>query len=562
MLNPDQPSAPDSPNFGSGAVTGAARPDPNGWGLFLRLSGLLLLLQLFELPKIADWSLFAFFDPGTAFKGDVLISAGLRPAIDFGYTHGLLSLIFAHRALAILGRTPTGFILITSFLEILMAGAITLFMRAIDATKLSRLWLFCALPLAIMPAYLTLTHPLEAALLLWAIAFEARGNRRAALAICTICVFVKPSMGYVYGLLLLLLILWDFAARRANFRYLLEQTWPAIVCGVVAAAGCIWQFGWRSLALTIIPLTGLRTYADTHFGFLLGRGQRFWSPAYHGFFYYLGTPAGIWLILLGIVIYYLPGVVRRFRWRLPSPGVETLACVGIMHLCFVFGFYGWRHSWEYYSYMPVLFVAGLITLGRINRRWVAVLAVLAVVGESYTFAVVASGWKYKIRDRDTGGLWAYKRQLKEWKHVIALTADAPTLVLSNGFLPWMARGMYMPSSWFPEPGIATRREIARVGREANRAVFVVNWRYYGSKGLWHQPIFARYKSPFINLWRGKYLSVSVRRQALGTLVSGDERRLLRRTNHQASGPRSKSAKLSGVRIRPTPRDGLDDQTKP
>lgn len=81
-----------------------AEPTWTPWKLLVAIVGVLILVQIFELPKIADWSLFAFYDPGTAFKGDVLISAGLKPGIDFGYTHGLASLIFAHWALKFFGR--------------------------------------------------------------------------------------------------------------------------------------------------------------------------------------------------------------------------------------------------------------------------------------------------------------------------------------------------------------------------------------------------------------------------------------------------------------------------
>lgn len=499
----------------------ASAPSLRNWKLFFTIAGILALLQVWELPKIADWSLFAFYDPGTAFKGDVLISAGLRPAIDFGYTHGLASLIFAHWALRLFGRTPAGYILTTTCLEILMAGAITIFMRAIAANRTAVIWLLCALPVAIMPAYLTLTHPLEATLLLWAIAMQASDKRRVSLLLCTVCLFVKPSMGYVYGLLLVVLICMDYIRRKQTIGYLWKQFWPSIIGGVLLAAGCIWQFGLRSLMLTIVPITGLRTYTDTHFGFLFGRGQRFWSPEYHNLLYYFITPAGIWLALLVIILWRLPRLLARFRFQLPGPRIETITCLGIMQLAFVFGFYGWRHSWEYYSYMPVLFVAGLLALEGVRRRWVVALCTLALVGQATTLVVVASGWMIKVRNRQTGGLWAYRLQAREWRHVVNLTRHQPTLVLSNGFLPWMAQGMFMPSSWFPEPGITTRRELLRVERETHRAMYVVNWRSYGPKGLWHQPVFAPYQRAFVPLWRGKDMSVWIRRQAVRTLEDGN-----------------------------------------
>ena len=526
--------------------------------LFFTIASILVLVQIFELPKIADWSLFAFFDPGTAFKGDVLISAGLRPGIDFGYTHGLASLIFAHWALKLFGRTPAGYILTTTGLEIIMAGAITIFMRAIGANRKAIIWLLCALPIAVMPAYLTLTHPLEAMLLLWAIAMQACGKRPISLLLCTVCLFVKPSMGYVYGLLLLILIFLDYVQLRESIGYLWKQVWPSIVGGLLLAGGCIWQFGLRSLLLTIVPITGLRTYTDTHFGFLFGRGQKFWSPAYHHLIYYFITPAGIWLAMLVVILWCLPRLLAGFRFQLPGPRMETLTCVGVMQLAFVFGFYGWRHSWEYYSYMPVLFMAGLLTVSHISKRLVMALCAFAVLAQTTNSIITVTGWFIKVRDRETGGLWAYRWQAREWKHVVRLTKNEPTLVLSNGFLPWMAPGMYMPSSWFPEPGITTRPELLRVARATDRALFVVTWRGYGVKGLWHQPIFANYKRRFVPLWRGKEISVWVRRQAVRTLGEDALRRPIRRAPHQARGPSNTSAKTSGDTHKPDPASGFQE----
>lgn len=546
----------------SPAAGGQSGDSQIGWKLFFILAGLLLLVQCFELPKIADWSLFAFFDPGTAFKGDVLISAGMRPAIDFGYTHGLASLIFAHWALKIFGRNPVGYILTTSCLEILMAGAITLFMRAMAAPRRAVIWLCCALPIAVMPAYLTLTHPLEATLLLWAIAMQARGNRRVALLLCTICLFVKPSMGYVYGLLLLILIFWDYIEHGKSVRSLIQELLPAVIGGIIVALGCIRQFGLRSLLLTILPITGLRTYTDTHFGFLFGRGQRFWSPEYHGPLYYFLTPAGIWLAMLLVIIWKLPRLLAQFRPGLPGRRAETLVCLGIMQLAFVFGFYGWRHSWEYYSYMPVLFLAGLLAMENISRRLLITACSLAILSQATTVAIAASGWIIKVRNRQTGGLWAYRRQAKEWNHVVQLTRDEPTLVLSNGFLPWMAPGMYMPSSWFPEPGITTPPELRRIERQTDRALFVVTWRSYGNKGMWHQRVFRHYRRQFIPLWRGRYMTVWVRLQAVRLLGAADVRLPHRLASHHARGPMKISPSTRGDIHRPDPASGFHVQTRP
>ena len=112
-----------------------AKPTPlrRFWMLGAGLAILLLLLQLWQLPRIAGWTFFSFFDPGTALKGDWLISVGMKPAIDFGYTHGLASLVIAHWGFAVLGRTPAAFLIMTSVMEVLMALAIARFARSYHA---------------------------------------------------------------------------------------------------------------------------------------------------------------------------------------------------------------------------------------------------------------------------------------------------------------------------------------------------------------------------------------------------------------------------------------------
>ncbi len=64
-----------------------------------KMTGWLLLMVavnfILRLPtwRSADWGQFAFYDPGTVLKGDMLLSKGYVPTVDFGYTHGLLSLL-------------------------------------------------------------------------------------------------------------------------------------------------------------------------------------------------------------------------------------------------------------------------------------------------------------------------------------------------------------------------------------------------------------------------------------------------------------------------------------
>lgn len=497
------------------------------WMLSGALALVLVLLQILQLPRIAGWTFFSFYDPGTALKGDLLISMGMKPAIDFGYTHGLASLMVAHWGFAILGRTAGTFLVMTSVMEVLMALAIARFALAMRLSRPALWFLFLALPVAIMPCYLTLTHPLEALLLLWAIAEQAAGRRERALAICTACLFVKPSMAYVYGLLLVLWTLRDWHRGERSMNDLWNRTAAAILTGLLMAGAMIWRFGFTSLCLTIVPITGMRTYDDTHFGFFSGSGLRFWSPAYHPWYYYLVTPAGIWLVMSGMLLWVLlfrglsdkstliSGARKRTSGGLmsdfvhtPNRFMETALSIALMHIAFVLGFYGWKYSWEYYSYLPVLFAAVLIS--RCTMRQVqlaAALGVLAMCGQARNAGIVWWSWQNKVRNQQTGYLWAYPEQFAQWQYVVRKVEGHRTLILSNGYLPWMPKGMSMPLSWFPEPGIPTAIEMRRLKHEAMEAHYIVARRGYGKYGLWVNPVFASVRRKFTMVWQGAYFSI-------------------------------------------------------
>ncbi|MGC9260856.1 MAG: hypothetical protein ACP5I8_12400 [Phycisphaerae bacterium] len=524
LINSDLSSAP-ATRTGTHGIPALSRR--RFWLLAAGLALVLALLQIWQLPRIAGWTFFSFFDPGTALKGDLLISMGMKPAIDFGYTHGLASLLVAHWGFVLLGRTPTAFLIMTAVMEVLMALAIARFALAMRLSRPALWFLFLALPVAIMPCYLTLTHPLEALLLLWAIAEQASGQRARALAICTACLFVKPSMAYVYGLLLVIWTLWDWARQARTVSGLWRRTAPALGTGLLMAAAMIWRFGIKSLLLTIVPITGMRTYHDTHFGFFSGTGQQFWSPAYHSWYYYFVTPAGIWLVMSALLLWVLllRGLGKKrasgtWRQKITSGGLimdyihtpnaflETALSMALMHLTFVLGFYGWKYAWEYYSYLPVLFTAVVISRCTVRPLQLAVvLGVLAVCSQARNAGLTLWCWHGKVRNYQTGYLWAYPQQLAQWQYVVRKVQGHRTLILSNGYLPWMPQGMSMPLSWFPEPGIPTSIEMRRLKNEALAAHYIVVRRGYGKFGLWANPAFGAVRRHFSRIWQGAYFSI-------------------------------------------------------
>jgi hypothetical protein len=489
-------------------------------GLTALFALLLLASFVFQYPtsQVADWQLYSFYDPGTILKGDLLLEKGYVPTRDFGYTHGLISLLYGRVGFSLLGRTPGAFFALTLLTELGMAWALA---RIAVATGIARAWpalafLVIGLPMAIMPTYLTLTHPLEAMLILLALAAQVDGKKPLSLVLMTACLFVKPSMAYVYGFVLMVLLVIE---RRRSVGWLVAGVLPAGVTLVVLAALLTLRFGGGAVYKTLLPFTGAKTYASTGFGFFTASGRSFWlTPE---LWRYIGSPTGIFLIAAGATALgaVLAGV-RLMRDRasaaaageLKSRGAwELLMTIGILHTAFIVGFYGWAGSWTYYSYLPVL---GLTLAMRLfvrtrRERKVAfvVLGTLMFFSHGMLIAVSLDGWRSKSRDGEglpgaANGLYRYAYLWDDWKAAMAQVGTRRTVVMSNGYLFDLPGHLEMPDAWFPEPGIPTAAEVERVKAQVARAQCVLLWNEYGAGPshpdlrLWAFPEFEKERGEF------------------------------------------------------------------
>ena len=638
--------SPATPRRGGATGDPPRRDQRRFYGLAAAAAVILMVSFLGQLPTSADWSDFAFWDPGSVLKANLLLARGFKPGIDFGYTHGLASLAVQSWGFAWLGRTAAAYLILTAGMELLMALAVARLAVAFDLTGPATLFLLAALPLAIVPCYPTLTHPLQALLLLWALAAQAQGRRSWALALMTAGVLVQPSMPYVYGFIL---VLWTLRAwwredlhpgparaqpqrgrHRRSTLALFQRTWAALATGVALAALLVWRFGGASLAATILPISGARTYRDYGFGFLSDGLRQFLFPAKAPWLYYLFTPAGLWGIMsllvaaamAATIVSFLVGrgtghggfsilslvsrgktMARTFgtgesaqlatdnvdlpeapgastmtfgggptrasalREMPGAPGVstttfgsldargETFLSLGAMHLLFALGFYGWRDSWQSYAYLPVVFTAVLISatgagarsplkappaippssphprrgdaggngrlvqgppprrvISRIGLGAALVLCVLAVLSQTSNFHRAWSGWQTKVRTRQTGYLWANRKQLVQWQQAIAVTQGRPTLALVFGYPPWRPPGMALPESWYPVAGIPTRRETARLKRQILRHRYILIWRLFRPHDPWHSAGFAPIRRRFTRIFQSRYFAVWRRRR--------------------------------------------------
>lgn len=495
------------------------------WGLTLLFAAALLVSFFLQLPtwRVADWGQFAFYDPGTTLKGDMLLARGYVPTVDFGYTHGLLSLLYGRLGFAILGRSPVAFLVLTLLLEMVMAWAIARILVAAGISRKGVLVLLAALPMAIMPAYLTLTHPLEAMFILLGLAAQAEGRRSQALALATVCVFVKPSMAYVYGFVLLVIIVWNIVRHTRvpmaeRFFSIVRQLALAGAVAAVLFTGLSLYFGTGPVVHTLLPTTGAKTYAATGFGFFKASGRAFWLPPSLAEFF--TTPAFAFLVAAmasGVGAVWAAWMLIR-RPAVPATQVlsrqrawELLLTAGILHTAFLLGFYGWTGSWSYYSYLPALgltLVAVLIPVRRDLRLAVSIaLIVLLLVSHGSLVGTINKAWHDKSRSADAGNLWVYPDQFAEWQQALDATHGAKTLVMTNGFIPRLPPTASLPDAWFPEPGIPTNSELARIKAQVQASECVITWWEYRDFDVWNSPELKPLHADFRPIFTGKWFTV-------------------------------------------------------
>ncbi len=492
--------------------------------------GVALLVSFFvQVPtwRVADWGQFAFYDPGTTLKGDMLLAKGYVPTVDFGYTHGLLPLIYGRVGFAVLGRSPGAFLVLTLVAEMGMAWAVA---RILVAAGIGRkgVWvMLAALPMAVMPAYLTLTHPLEAMLILLGLAAQAEGRRAQALTLATVCVFVKPSMGYVYGFVLVVIVVWNIVRHRRvgvgeRGLAILRQVGPAAVVGVVLFVGLSVYFGTGAVVRTLAPTTGAKTYAATGFGFFRESGRAFWWPGSvvdffitPAFVFLLAAVASLvgavwagWMLIRRPVISARQIVSRQRAW-------EILLTAGILHSAFLAGFYGWTGSWSYYSYLPaigLMLVVVLLPVRRDARLAITVaLIVLLLVSHGSLIGTINQAWREKSRVAEAGNLWVYPAQFAEWQQALEATRGRKTVVMTNGFVPGLPPTVMMPDAWFPEPGIPTASEVARVKGQVEGSECVIVWWEYRGFDVWNSAELMPLHGGFRAAFRGTWFTVLERR---------------------------------------------------
>jgi hypothetical protein len=420
---------------------------------------------------------FAFFDAGGELAMQDLIARGYRPAIDFGYQYGLLSLLLGRLWYGLAGLQQSALRIEVMACMTLSAWGLARF-AANRRTGLAGVVLIAlSIPDLMSVTYMTIVAALEQALLINALAEQARGRRALALSLVTACCFVKPSLAFFQGLAVLsaIVALNCRASRAAWARGLV----PAVLTAALLAGLLAASFGLLPLARTVFPTTGLAVYRIHNLGFFQRGGREFWFLPGGGLLDYFRYEVGFWM--LGTVFLTWEGLAGL--WRLargvstgnPAINDEVIVTCAAVHIGFVLCLFGHRATWVYSLPMLILGLAALANRGSWHRTAIWALAVLLLVNARSKAVEVQRRWKIDAPSQVTLGLWASPQERAEWVRALELSRGRRTVLLAmcdGGAL--LIQGFAPPVGAYYIPGNPLPVEVGRKVEQLEAAEIVIS----------------------------------------------------------------------------------------
>ena len=447
-------------------------PRRSAFRLWLLFSAELILFAIVRLPLNLSLDAYAFADRGMFPTVCYLVTHGSRPTIDFGYPYGLLPILLAQGVFHLFGWAPLAHEAAMGVCAFASAWGLARFASATRLGAIGIILLVIAFPFAILASYPSLVHAMEAAVLCNALAAQAADRRASALALATAACFIKPAMGYLYGFVLLLLMVldaWRVAAgvkSRIDWRGLLGRLAPAALTGGILLALLASVYGVEPLIKTLLPGTGSVEYRHMGFGSVLYGGRTLWYQPKLGLEFYLFTVAGFWIA----ATLWLVVAGARTAWNLacaywaartPAAGEEFVFTCAVLHVTFITTFFGGPVSWEYYSYVLVMGVAATSIWNAASARIVSVIALLTLSGHAAHLGMAAVAWRTTAPSSQTANLWASADERNAWKRVIQATAGRHAMaIISAGNVALLFPTFEPPFGAYLAPGVTLPPELA------------------------------------------------------------------------------------------------------
>jgi hypothetical protein len=511
--------------------------------LFTALGVEAFFFLVIRFPGAMQFDGFAFSDTGANLTAHYLVAHGYRPVLDFTYHYGLLSLLAADLWFRAFGGTPGACEAAVVFADLFLIWALVRFIISLRLRSPGLLIVVSTLPLTVPYSTLNIAHILEPVLLYNALAAQAAGHRRSALALATACVFVKPSMAYAYGLVLIALSVKErLQEDRELVRDCSLEFYPAALTGLGVFAILALYFGLVPLLRSVIPSEGARAYAANHFGFFHGTGQLFWAPDNASASYYATNTVGPWLAGTLVLVAFAMFSVNKLiapseRSGLDLRTAEIVVTCAALHVAFIVFFFGNSYSWSYYFY---LLVFGLAAASQLFPAWQTLICFLAlafplvkinkfalshIALPKLPFAIsqnLAGSeprspreveftyqlWFTSAPTAETAGLWASPQERTEWMKVLSLIKGQRTAVLDRfGCVELLFPEFAPPVTLYMVPGAPTAEMVARkVSQLESVSRIVMPCWESGLLDSW-PPIGNVVREHFADLWQGNFFVV-------------------------------------------------------
>jgi hypothetical protein len=438
----------------------------------------ILAIDFLRLPEILTFDNYAFCDNGANLTLQFLVSHGLRPTVDFGYHYGLLPILVGRIWFSIAGRTPVAYEAFTVACDLLIVGAITKIAANLRFSATSLALTAITLGFAVRANYPSLAQVLEATLLSCAVAEQSAGKHKRALVFASAATFAKPSMGYVYSVLLIALAVRKLRGNRLVPR-VFEVIAPAAVTSIVIASILAASYGPTALIQSVVPLEGATAYRVLHYGFFGEAGRDFWDPRALSWLFYFIDVSGFWitgslfLICSGLAaIFYLAAAAAE--QGLEARRAEIIATCAVLHIAFIALFFGNQWSWFYYSYLLIIGVAAAASASAIQRRVSIGLCVMGILAWTDVAFWERRWWQTRERDAETVGLWASSEEREEWRRVLdTVRAQHAVILDTKGAVELIVPGFEQPVTLYLDPGLMVPADIHRKVEQMAEAQIVV-----------------------------------------------------------------------------------------
>ena len=482
--------------------------------IFILFAIEILAIDFLRRPEIMAFDAYAFCDNGANLTLQYLVSHGLRPAVDFGYHYGLLPILIGKLWFQIAGRTPIAYQALIIACQLAIASAIARIAATLRFSGTGLALTVITLGFAVRASYPSLAHGLEAMLLSCGLAEQSAGKRSRALVFASAAAFAKPSMGYVYSVLLIALACRNLRGENMVSR-VLRVIAPAAVASIAIATILAASYGPAALIHTVLPLEGAAAYRALNYGFF-NSGREFWAAHDLPWLYYFVDVSGFWIA--GTIFLICSGVAAIFHLAtgagdrdFETHRNEMIATCAVLHLAFIALFFGNRWSWIYYAYFLTIGVAAAAGASAIQRRVTLGLCAMGIIAWTDVAFWERRWWQTRDRDAVTAGLWASSDEREEWRRVLDTVHSRRTVILdTKGAIELIVPEFEKPVSLYLDYGLMVPADVQRKVEEMANAEMVVvptNIGIEACRGIPSAPEFATALKSFEPRIRGKFFDV-------------------------------------------------------